>query len=201
VGFTWWWPGTLYRNSLQSTRVPCTCRLRWQPDLVCLLCQSSLRFPTSDGFLVRIRFHRETAPSLLWHFHDCVKGALRELYANVLLTASPADKDSLVVIQMCYIGPKAQGLEYLQALSSWTGKCCLLNEVHEKTIQTGMPHPSDTSALSRRDTDVIADPVIPSELRPPFSPGREARGGWLMREDVDASRRSGLRAQCKTASK
>ena len=52
----------------------------------------------------------------------------------MLLTAGPADKDSLVVIQMCYIGPKEQGLEYLQALSSWTGEQCLLNEVHEKSF-------------------------------------------------------------------
>lgn len=80
------------------------------------------------------RFHRATAPSLLRHFRDCIKGAPRELYANVLLTAGPADKDSLVVIQMCYVGPKEQGLEYLQALSSWTGEQCLLNEVHEKTF-------------------------------------------------------------------
>ncbi|KAH9980662.1 hypothetical protein BJV74DRAFT_855752 [Russula compacta] len=80
------------------------------------------------------RFHRATAPSLLRHFRDCVKGAPRELYANALLTAGPADKDSLVVIQMCYVGPKEQGLEYLQALSSWTGERCLLNEVHEKTF-------------------------------------------------------------------
>lgn len=80
------------------------------------------------------RFHRATAPSLLRHFRDCIKGAPRELYANVLLTAGPANKDSLVVIQMCYIGPKEQGLEYLQALSSWTGEQCLLNEVHEKSF-------------------------------------------------------------------
>jgi len=53
---------------------------------------------------------------------------------NILLTASPADKDSLVVIQMCYVGPKEQSIEYLQALSSWTGERCLLNEVHEKTF-------------------------------------------------------------------
>jgi hypothetical protein len=83
---------------------------------------------------VRSRFHRATAPSLLRHFRDCVKGAPRELYANVLLTAGPADKDSLVVIQMCYVGPKEQGMEYLHALSSWTGEPCLLKEVHEKTF-------------------------------------------------------------------
>jgi hypothetical protein len=85
---------------------------------------------------VRSRFHRATAPSLLRHFRDCVKGAPRELYANLLLTAGPADKDSLVVIQMCYVGPKERGLEYLQALSSWSGESCLLKEVHEKTLLT-----------------------------------------------------------------
>lgn len=38
------------------------------------------------------------------------------------------------MIQICYVGPKEHGLEYLQALSSWTGERCLLNEVHEKTF-------------------------------------------------------------------
>ncbi|KAJ7817277.1 hypothetical protein B0H14DRAFT_2842975 [Mycena olivaceomarginata] len=74
------------------------------------------------------------APSLIRHFRDCVKGAPRELYANVLLTAGPEGKDSLIVVQMCYIGPKEKGQEYLQALSSWNGERCLLNEVHEKSF-------------------------------------------------------------------
>lgn len=80
------------------------------------------------------RFHRATAPSLIKHFRDCIKGAPRELYANVLLTAGPADKDSLVVIQMCYVGPKEKGIEFLQAISSWDGERCLLNEVNEKSF-------------------------------------------------------------------
>ncbi|KAI0664059.1 hypothetical protein C8Q70DRAFT_905684 [Cubamyces menziesii] len=80
------------------------------------------------------RFHRATAPSLIKHFRDCIKGAPRELYANVLLTAGPADKDSLVVIQMCYVGPKEKGMEFLQAISSWDGERCLLNEVNEKSF-------------------------------------------------------------------
>ena len=79
------------------------------------------------------RFHRATAPSLIKHYRDCVKGAPRELYANVLLTAGPADKDSLVVIQMCYLGPKEDGAAFLQAISSWDGERCLLNEVNEKS--------------------------------------------------------------------
>ncbi|KAJ6631384.1 hypothetical protein B0H10DRAFT_1772978 [Mycena sp. CBHHK59/15] len=80
------------------------------------------------------RFHRATAPSLIRHFRDCVKGAPRELYANVLLTAGPEGKDSLIVVQMCYIGPKEKGQEYLLALSSWEGERCLLNEVNEKSF-------------------------------------------------------------------
>ncbi|KAG6883137.1 hypothetical protein C0993_007652 [Termitomyces sp. T159_Od127] len=80
------------------------------------------------------RFHRATAPSLIKHFRDCVKGAPRELYANVLLTAGPAGKDSLVVVQMCYIGTREQGQEYLAAISSWDGERCLLNEVDEKSF-------------------------------------------------------------------
>src|ERR1700722_12870480 len=80
------------------------------------------------------RFRKATAPSLIKHFRDCVKGAPRELYANVLLTAGPEDKDSLVAIQMCYVGPKEKGQENLAASSSWDGEQCLLNEVDEKTF-------------------------------------------------------------------
>jgi hypothetical protein len=63
-----------------------------------------------------------------------VKGAPRELYANVLLTAGPADQDSLVVLQMCYVGARAQGQEILQMLAAWDGEPCLLNEVDEKAF-------------------------------------------------------------------
>ncbi|KAF5387248.1 hypothetical protein D9757_006855 [Collybiopsis confluens] len=80
------------------------------------------------------RFHRATAASLIKHFRDCIKNAPRELYANVLLTAGPAGKDDLVVIQMCYVGAKEKGQEYLAALASWDGEKCLLNEVNEKSF-------------------------------------------------------------------
>ncbi|KAF9463538.1 hypothetical protein BDZ94DRAFT_1163851 [Collybia nuda] len=80
------------------------------------------------------RFNRATTPSLIKHFRDCVKGAPQELYANVLLTAGPKGKDSLAVIQMCYVGPKEKGQEYLAAISSWDGERCLLNEVDEKSF-------------------------------------------------------------------
>ncbi|KAJ3509303.1 hypothetical protein NLJ89_g5289 [Agrocybe chaxingu] len=80
------------------------------------------------------RFNKATAPSLIKHFRDCVKGAPRELYANILLTAGPAGKDSLMVVQMCYIGSREKGQEYLAAISSWDGEKCLLNEVDEKSF-------------------------------------------------------------------
>ncbi|KAL0068889.1 hypothetical protein AAF712_004220 [Marasmius tenuissimus] len=82
---------------------------------------------------INSRFHKATASSLIKHFRDCVKGAPRELYANVFLTAGPPGKDSLVVIQMCYVGPKEKGQEYLLALASWEGDKNLLNDVHEKS--------------------------------------------------------------------
>lgn len=63
-----------------------------------------------------------------------MKGAPRELYANVLFTAGPADKGSLVVVQICFIGSRDKGQEYLQAISSWDGEPCLLNEVSEKSF-------------------------------------------------------------------
>lgn len=78
------------------------------------------------------RFHVATAPSLLKHFRDCVKGAPRELYANVLLTSGPAGKDSLVVIQLCYMGLEQVGKEFADAIASWEGEDCLLSEICEK---------------------------------------------------------------------
>lgn len=39
-----------------------------------------------------------------------------------------------MVVQMCYVGPKEKGQEYLAAISSWDGEKCLLNEVDEKSF-------------------------------------------------------------------
>ena len=60
--------------------------------------------------------------------------APRELYANVLLTAGPAGKNSLMVVQMCYLGSCEKGQEYFAAILSWDGERCLLNEVNEKVF-------------------------------------------------------------------
>ncbi|TDL16930.1 hypothetical protein BD410DRAFT_794846 [Rickenella mellea] len=80
------------------------------------------------------KFRPATAASLVKHFRDCVKGAPRELYANVLFTAGPADKDSVIVVQICYVGSREKGHDFLEAISSWDGERCLLNEVDEKTF-------------------------------------------------------------------
>ena len=84
--------------------------------------------------LTSSNFHAATAASLIKHFRDCVKSAPRELYANVLLTAGPADKGSLIVVQLCYLGNKERGRKFLEAIASWDGEPCLLNEVSEKSF-------------------------------------------------------------------
>ncbi|KAG8789407.1 hypothetical protein FRC12_013555 [Ceratobasidium sp. 428] len=77
-------------------------------------------------------FNKLTAASLIKHFRGCIKAAPRELYANCILTAGPKNKGALIVIQICYAGSRAEGLPFLQAISSWEGEGCLLNEVQEK---------------------------------------------------------------------
>lgn len=85
-------------------------------------------------------FNRATAPSLMKHFRDCIKSAPRELYANVILTAGPRKKRddqhgfALVVIQICWLGPREGGAPIVNAILSWSGGSCLLNEVAEKTF-------------------------------------------------------------------
>ena len=93
---------------------------------------------------------------MIKHFRDCVKGAPRELYANVLLTAGPAGKDSLMVVQMCYVGSREKGQEYLAAILSWDGEHCLLNEVDEKSFL----HQQDSVAQVLRGKGIIIVVVL-----------------------------------------
>ena len=88
---------------------------------------------------------------MIKHFRDCVKGAPRELYANVLLTAGPVGKDSLMVVQMCYVGSREKGQEYLAAILSWDGERCLLNEVDEKSFL----HQQDSVAQVLRGKGIV----------------------------------------------
>ncbi|KAG8976621.1 hypothetical protein FRC05_003460 [Tulasnella sp. 425] len=80
-------------------------------------------------------FKRATAPSLMKHFRDCIKSAPRELYANLILTAGPPAKGVLVVIQICWLGTKEGGVPIVNAILSWSGGSCLLNEVNEKSFR------------------------------------------------------------------
>lgn len=130
MGAPWRGSSLWHRYTLQSQGVSGSRGIRWQSHIV----RSTVVFQLHYSLPFHSRFHRATAPSLIKHFRDCVKGAPRELYANVLLTAGPEGQDSLVVIQMCYVGPKVKGQEFLQAISSWDGERCLLNEVDEKSF-------------------------------------------------------------------
>ena len=124
------------------------------------------------------RFHRATAPSLIKHYRDCVKGAPRELYVNLLLTAGPADKDSLVVIQLCYLGPRERGQEFMLAISSWDGEKCLLNEVDEKSFL----HQQDSVAQVLRAKGKPSTRTLHSSTDHPIA-GRQ----WYIRSTVVTS--------------
>ncbi|KAG8926122.1 hypothetical protein FRC00_003230 [Tulasnella sp. 408] len=92
----------------------------------------------ADGRIITVNEREHPAPSLMKHFRDCIKSAPRELYANVILTAGPRKDQhggALVVIQICWLGPREGGAPIVNAILSWSGGSCLLNEVAEKTFQ------------------------------------------------------------------
>lgn len=77
----------------------------------------------------------DTAPSLIRHWRDCLKaGVPRELYASLILTAGPTQSSHVIVMQFSYLGTKAQGEPYLQAISSWNGERLLLKDVEERSF-------------------------------------------------------------------
>ncbi|EJT97046.1 hypothetical protein DACRYDRAFT_102705 [Dacryopinax primogenitus] len=80
------------------------------------------------------KFNTATTPSLISHYRDTIKSSPRSLYANVLLTAGPPGLPGIVVIQICFFGPRSEGQPILDAILSWPGEACLLNEVAEKSF-------------------------------------------------------------------
>lgn len=70
------------------------------------------------------------------HWRDCCKGAPRELYMNLILTAGPTPAQHVVVIQLCYVGPRSEGDQFLQNIMSWEGEVCLLKDVETRTFMT-----------------------------------------------------------------
>lgn len=90
-------------------------------------------------------FNKATAPSLLRHWRDCLKGTggsiPRELYSNLILTAGPPDASAehVIVIQICYLGTGSTeeiGHNFVQAINSWTGERVLLKDISEKSMLT-----------------------------------------------------------------
>lgn len=76
-----------------------------------------------------------TASSLIRHWRDCLKAGLpRNFYTNLILTAGPSKTSHVIVIQVCYLGPKSDGEALVQAISSWTGERLLLKDVEERSF-------------------------------------------------------------------
>lgn len=81
-------------------------------------------------------FNPATAPSLIKHWRDVFKSAPRELTTHLVLTAGPNEQSHVVVIGMCYIGPRSMGDQYLSALLAWEGEHVLLKDVEMRTFLT-----------------------------------------------------------------
>jgi len=107
-------------------------------------------------------FNPSTASSLIAHWRDCVKSVPNDLYANLILTAGPPTpnggknsmnaredpaltkrvkmeakgqvNNSVIVIQICFLGPRSQGEAIVQAILAWTGERCLLKDVEMRSF-------------------------------------------------------------------
>lgn len=93
-----------------------------------------LRLTFSSFYTMNSPFNPLTTPSLLQHVRDCIKGASRHLYTNMILTAGPVSNASVVIIQYCYIGSQAQGSDYLSAIASWDEERCLFKDMRERSF-------------------------------------------------------------------
>lgn len=79
-------------------------------------------------------FNPATTPSLLRHVRDCVKGAPRALYTNIIMTAGPIGTPAIVAIQLCYSGPRSEGEQYIQAIGAWREESPLFQDFSERTF-------------------------------------------------------------------
>ena len=88
-------------------------------------------------------FNPATAPSLICHWRDCLKGTgdsiPRELYSNLILTAGPpsGSREHVIIIQVCFLGTSSAddiGHSFIQAICSWTGERVLLKDVMERSF-------------------------------------------------------------------
>ncbi|EIW73493.1 hypothetical protein TREMEDRAFT_73082 [Tremella mesenterica DSM 1558] len=80
-------------------------------------------------------FDRQTTPDLLRHLRDCIKGAPRTVYCNIIITAGPTDNSSIVAIQLCFSGSRSEGEVFVQAISSWDGGQSIFRDFSERTFE------------------------------------------------------------------
>ena len=80
-------------------------------------------------------FGRDTTPGLLRHLRDCIKGAPRTVYCNIIMTAGPTGDQAIVVIQLCFSGPRSEGDTYVQAISSYEGATLVFRDFSERTFE------------------------------------------------------------------
>ncbi|WWD18528.1 hypothetical protein CI109_102981 [Kwoniella shandongensis] len=86
------------------------------------------------GNLIYLFDHNST-PSLLRHVRDCVKGSPRTVYTNIIMTAGPPGAPAIVVFQLCFSGSRAEGDNYIQAISSWEGGRSLFQDFSERRFE------------------------------------------------------------------
>ena len=55
---------------------------------------------------------------------------------NLILTAGPNPASHVVVIQLCYLGARSVGDQFLQNIMSWEGERCLFKDVETRTFLT-----------------------------------------------------------------
>lgn len=51
------------------------------------------------------------------------------------MTAGPPGAPAIVVIQLCFSGPRSEGEMYVQAISSWDGGRCLFQDFSERSFE------------------------------------------------------------------
>ena len=51
------------------------------------------------------------------------------------MTAGPPGSPAIVVIQMCFSGPRSEGDTHIQAISSWDHGRCLFQDFSERTFE------------------------------------------------------------------
>lgn len=68
---------------------------------------------------------------------------------NLILTAGPNPASHVVVIQLCYLGARSVGDQFLQNMMSWEGERCLLKDMETRTFLTQQDSVSQVLSAQR----------------------------------------------------